>query len=127
MKENNKICLGVDWGEKRIGLATGDTETGVAIPWKTVHSFSQLLEAIKEEEPDTVVVGAPYKYPHSSELSEEFQQFLAELKDNVSAEVVTVDERLTSKEADDLPGTKKTKADRDSMAAMLILRQYLDG
>ena len=124
--EQAKNCLGVDWGEKRIGLALGDTETGVSTPWKTVHSPEQLLEAIEQEQPDIVVVGAPYKYSNSSELSPEFQGFFQELRKNIQAEVVTVDERLTSKEADTLPGDKRTKAGRDSMAAMLVLQQYLN-
>lgn len=125
-KDEGRICLGIDWGEKRIGLALGDSATKVATPWKTVADLSEVLTAVAEEGPEIVVVGAPYKYPGSSELSDDFVRFLKRLKGEVRAEVVTVDERLTSKEADSLPGDAKLKADRDPLAAMLILRQYLE-
>jgi putative Holliday junction resolvase len=127
MVDNGKICLGIDWGEKRIGLAWGDTETKVATPFKTVHSLREVLDIIQQEQVELAVLGAPYKYEGSRELSPEFKEFWQQLEQNSGVEVAVVDERLTSKEADSLPGDKKVKADRDSMAAMLILRQYLEG
>ena len=126
MSGSGKICLGIDWGEKRIGLALGDTETKIATPLQTVESLSDILEMIREEGADIAVVGAPYKYPDSRELSPEFRKFLEDFREKAGIQIVTVDERLTSKEADILPGDKKMKAGRDALAAMLILQQYLN-
>ncbi|MFW5888673.1 MAG: Holliday junction resolvase RuvX [Patescibacteria group bacterium] len=123
--DDEKICLGIDWGEKRIGLALGDTETKMALPFKTVGSLKEVVDIIKEEEVELIVLGAPYKRENSRELSSEFEQFRQELEKASGIEAVLTDERLTTKEADSLPGDKKVKADLDSTSAMLILRQYL--
>lgn len=119
--------LGIDWGEKRIGLALGDSETKIATPFKTVAGIDELLELIKEEEIEVVVLGKPVSILNSEfPISEKFKNFLNELKENLNIPIELVDERLSSKAADALEGSKKTKASRDEIAAMLILQSYLD-
>ncbi|SRR6056297_2715436 len=122
-----KKYLGVDWGTKRIGLALGEGEVKIASPWKIVSSAKDLINSVKEEEIDVVVVGVPYKL-HGREANpqKEFSEFLKYLKENTEAEIKTVDERLSSKTADSFVGDKKTKASRDASSAMVILQQYLD-
>lgn len=122
-----KFYLGVDWGEKRIGLALADSETRLAIPFKTVASLKELTEVIKEEEIDILVVGKPIKMKGEEEgLNPLFLDFLEKLKIKLSElKIELVDERLTSKQADKLPGDKKTKASRDEIAATLILQTHL--
>ena len=119
--------LGVDYGEKRIGLALGDDEMKIATPFKVVGNIDDLSQIIKDEEIDIVVVGVPhqitnYKLP----IAKEFEKFINALKDEIGIPVKRVDERLSSKAADALVGDKKTKAPRDTIAAMLILQSYLD-
>ena len=48
------------------------------------------------------------------------------MKNKIGVPIELVDERLSSKAADALVGSKKTKAPRDMLAAMLILQTYLD-
>lgn len=121
------IYLGIDWGEKRIGLALGDSETRIATPFKVVAGMSDIFPIIKEEEIDIIVIGKPYSISNSKfKISKEFSYFLNTLKEKTGVQIFTVDERLTSKAADALVGNKKTKAARDSIAAMLILQSYLD-
>lgn len=129
MEQGSKetIYLGIDWGEKRIGTATADNISRIATPGRVVGSLEEVLQLAREEEIDELVVGTPYKMSGpEKELQPEFQKFLQELKEKAGRPVHTVDERLTSKAADDLEGSKKMKAPRDALAAMLILQQYLD-
>jgi len=121
------IYLGIDWGEKRIGLALGDGETKIATPFCVVRDLEETLKIIKEEEIDVVVIGKPYSVSNvEHKISDKFTNFLKRLEKDSSVKVETIDERLSSKAADALVGTKKTKAARDSIAAMLILQSYLD-
>ena len=127
MARVEKKYLGIDWGEKRIGLALGDRETKVATPHKTVSSVDEVIKIVKEEKIDIVVVGKPLKMSDiRCRMSDEFLDFLDLLKKKLDIPVETVDERLSSKAADALPGNKKEKAGRDEVAAMLILQNYLD-
>ena len=122
-----KKYLGVDWGEARIGLALADGETKIATPFKTAASVEDVARVVEEEEIDVVVVGRPsqisnFQFP----ISKQFKNFLNELKSKINIPVELIDERLSSKAADALAGNKKTKANRDEIAAMIILQTYLD-
>ena len=120
--------LGIDWGEKRIGLALADGETKIATPFKVAADLAEVLRVVDEEEIDAVVIGKPVRITNY-ELritNEKYNKFIDELKNQVKIPIELVDERLSSKAADALPGGKKTKASRDAVAAMLILQSYLD-
>lgn len=120
--------LGIDWGEKRIGLALGDSETKIASPFKVVARLEDVLNVIKDEDIDVVILGKPVRIMNY-ELgitNKDYNKFVLDLKNKSAAEVVLIDERLSSKAADALLGDKKTKASRDALAAMLILQSYLD-
>ncbi len=122
-----KTFLGVDWGTKRIGLAIGDSSTRLASPFKVVGDLEEVLDIIEYEEIDEMVIGKPLKmYDADGELDKDYIVFVDELERVVEIPIIKVDERLSSKHADSLIGDKKTKAARDSIAAMLILQSYLD-
>jgi putative Holliday junction resolvase len=123
--------LGVDWGEKRIGLALGDSETKIASPFKVVGNIDEVVKIIKDEDIDIVVIGKPISItnPEHSGLqiaNKEYNNFIGKFKKQLNIPIEFIDERLTSKAADALCGDKKTKAARDAIAAMLILQAYLD-
>jgi putative Holliday junction resolvase len=122
------IYLGVDWGEKRIGLALGDNETKMATPFKTVGGVKDLVETVFEENADVLVIGHPIKMRGIQEgISAQFLEFIEEVKTELpDKEIILIDERLSSKAADALPGGDM-KASRDEVAAMLLLQEYLDG
>ncbi len=127
MENNINTILGVDWGEKRIGLAIGHIETSLAHPLKTVESEEDILDTIKEEDVDMIVIGKPYSISNKDhKLSLGFENFLTSIKKKINIPVMTYDERLSSKAADALVGDKKTKASRDALAAMIILQSYID-
>ncbi|KKT13419.1 MAG: hypothetical protein UV92_C0015G0007 [Parcubacteria group bacterium GW2011_GWA1_43_27] len=57
--------LAIDYGSKRVGLAIGDTDTGLALPHKVLEAasaqelYSSLEQVVAEEEIERVVVGKP--------------------------------------------------------------------
>lgn len=122
-----KKYLSIDWGAARIGLATGDSETKIAIPFKVVSNIKEALDAIKAEEIDEIIIGQPIKMSgEKNNLTAGFDEFVGLIRKKASAPIILVDERLSSKGADALFGTKKTKAGQDAIAAMLILQGYFD-
>jgi putative Holliday junction resolvase len=128
MKNKTIRCLGIDWGKKRIGLALGDSETGIATPFKVAGSINEILEIIKSEDINSVVVGRPISIVNHELgiMNQEYNNFIGKLKEKTNITVEFFDERLSSKAADALSGDKKTKAARDAVAAMIILQSYLD-
>ncbi|MBI2459329.1 MAG: Holliday junction resolvase RuvX [Parcubacteria group bacterium] len=120
--------LGIDWGEKRIGLALADSETKLATPFKTAGSVEEVARIVASERIDLVVLGKPisitnYQLPITNE---KYNKFIVDLKSKIKARLEMVDERLSSQAADALVGHKKIKSSRDEIAAMIILQSYLD-
>ena len=127
MQTKNVQYLGIDWGSVRIGLALGDSETGMASPYGIVASFDDVLKVIKKEEVEKIILGKPMMLSGGDEnLMVGFVKFVEKLKKKTKLPLELIDERLSSKAADALVGDKKTKAGRDAVAAMLILQSYFD-
>jgi putative Holliday junction resolvase len=127
MSSRVKTYLGIDWGTKRIGLAIGDSSTRLASPFQIVGDLEEVLSIISFEEIDEIVIGEPLKMCDiTNDMDSAYIEFVIELEKSIGKPVIKIDERLTSKHADSLPGGKKTKASRDTIAAMLILQTYLD-
>jgi putative Holliday junction resolvase len=124
--EKIKKYLGVDWGEVRIGLATADSEVNLALPLKTVADLAGVLNVIKEEETDIIILGNPKKMSGEKADNSAWLRFFAELKERSGKPVELADERLSSLAADALPGNDSEKAERDEIAATIILQDYLD-
>jgi RNase H-fold protein (predicted Holliday junction resolvase) len=59
-------------------------------------------------------------------LTTEYLSFLEALKKSLNIPIIEFDERLSSKAADALGGSKKMRAGRDEIAAAIILQNYLD-
>jgi putative Holliday junction resolvase len=127
MNEKIKKYLGIDWGEKRVGLALGDGENMVAVPFKVVNNIHDIIKVIGEEGIDIVVIGESRKMSNAKvKMSDELKDFIDILREREQMGVEFIDERLTSKAADALSRDKKARAPRDAVAAMLILQSYLD-
>ncbi|MDA3802784.1 MAG: Holliday junction resolvase RuvX [Patescibacteria group bacterium] len=118
--------LGIDWGEKRIGIATGDSDTCLALPFKTVATLSELKGVIKEEETEIIVLGSPDKMSGVKANNPKWLNFLNKLRSETDCVVEVFDERLSSLAGDALEGTKNQKAGRDEIAAAIILQDYLE-
>lgn len=118
--------LGVDWGEKRIGLALADSETEIALPLITVGTLAELLAVIEKEGVTDIVVGRPGKMSGAAADNPAWKEFVRLLEERAGRPVAFFDERLSSLAADALAGEDKEKAKRDEVAATIILQDYLD-
>ncbi len=119
-----KTILAFDFGEKRIGVAVGNTITKTAEALKIIQGKNQdekfkAIEAfIQEWQPQLLVVGLP-AHPDGAEheMTLKAKRFGNQLHGRFQKEVVWVDERYTSVSVQD---------GNDALAAQLILQQYLD-
>ncbi len=129
--------LGIDYGEKRIGLSWGD-ELGLAVPLpaaveKTEEERWRHIEGVvADRRISAFIVGYPYNMDGSAGFkAREVEEFVEKLKGRFSLPVHFVDERLTSSVAEDRYRKRKKKADRksgeiDSHAASIILQDFLN-
>lgn len=128
----NKAFLALDVGEKRVGMALGDSQVKIAVPFgyleRTEHIFQQIAEVILQHEIRVVVVGYPRNQSgeptRQTELVEAFAKELADI--DIDADLVFQDESLTSVEAERRLGRVKDKGEIDAEAASIILQDYLE-
>jgi putative Holliday junction resolvase len=132
-------CLGIDYGEKRIGLAWGD-ELGVATPLpaaiqSTVEArMDHISSLLGERKATDIIVGYPYNMDGSVGFkAREVDQFIMLLEERFALPVHRVDERLTSHRMESelgLSGRKEREMRKtgivDSGAAAIILQDWLD-
>jgi putative Holliday junction resolvase len=119
--------LAIDWGEKRLGLGIGDSETKLATPFETIKNIKELVEIIDTEEIDEIILGEPIKMRgNKDDMHPLFRTFFEALKTQIHIPIHLVDERLSSQGADALVGNASDKAGRDEVAAMIVLQNYLD-
>ncbi len=124
--------IGIDHGTRRIGVALGDSETGMAFPRPAVAAGDGALDAIRAlaqaESAERVVVGLPLNMDGSEGRQAALARAFGAQLEALGLDVAFCDERLTSWEASDrLAGTgqRQNAADSiDSSAAALILEQY---
>ncbi len=129
--------LGIDFGEKRIGLSSGD-ELGVATPLPALTGFGpsaaleRLAALIHDRRVTELVLGHPLNMDGTAgPKAREVEAFAARLTAAVALPVHLVDERLTTYEAEASIPPRKRRAVRasglvDSRAACLILQDFLD-
>ncbi len=126
--------LGVDYGNKRMGLAISDEIGLLAHPLTTIadRNLNMLLDVIRENQIEAVVVGKPLNMNGTySGKTREVLNFINEIKKIVNIPVHEWDERLSTKEAERLLigfdlSRKKRKGTLDKSSARIILQGYLD-
>ncbi len=119
-----KTILAFDFGEKRIGVAVGNTITKTAESLKIIQEknqdekFKAIEILIQGWQPELLVVGLP-THPDGTEheMTQKAKRFGNQLHGRFQKEVAWVDERYTSVSVQD---------GNDALAAQLILQQYLD-
>ncbi len=129
--------LGIDWGEKRIGLAHAD-EVGIAVPLPaavaaTKKARLQHIEAmIKQRRIHEIVCGYPLNMDGSVGFkAKEVDVFIGEIEKRFKLPIHRVDERLSSHSVEQGLKNQKKKLDRrsgeiDSRAAALILQDFIE-
>jgi len=130
--------LALDHGTKRIGVAVSDELKMIAqpleyIPTEPFDAFlGRLKQLITEKEVELIFIGMPRNMDGTyGPAAQKVQEFIAQLKPEISVPIKTLDERLTSAQANRvlLQGNVR-RADRkqkvDAMAAAILLQSYLD-
>ena len=130
--------LGLDVGDRRIGLAISDPNGQVAVPLRTLQRTAQdgavdaIAALVAEENVEAIVVGLPLRLDGSvGSQAESVQEFVRQLLPAVNVPVTLWDERLSTVQAEQLlrrdgPPSRKRKAEQDALAAAIILQGYLD-
>ena len=143
-----QTILSVDYGRARIGLAIATEAARLARPLATLERVNRnedmrrLRELARAEGVTQIVVGLPLNMDGTrGEMAEEAERFAQRARKQIGVPVEMVDERLTSWEAerlleeefgrtyhDESDKKKKVASDKptvDSVAAAVILREYL--
>ncbi len=129
----------MDLGERRIGLAVGETEGNFAFPaghlvrTKLGQDLERILKIADERAAAGFVVGIPYSLDRGlGRGAKQAQGFVRALRQKTGLPVYPVDERFTSVEAEGLlreagRQPSRDKGSVDEGAAVLILQRFLDG
>lgn len=126
--------LGVDLGEKRVGLAISDPTRTIAKPLETVDRrdiFRRLVVLLGRYKVGEIVVGLPLNMDGTKgERAEDAERFAADLEEEFGLAVALYDERLTSvaaekgmRERGESPSRDKERVDQ--ISAALILEGYI--
>ena len=131
--------LGIDLGDRRIGLAVSDETKVIARGLEVIHvkkkvnPFDYLKKIVSDYKVSEIVVGLPKNMDGTlgerAEKTREFGSRIGELLPEVK--VVYIDERLTTVEATNIllsadVSRKKRKYVVDKLSAVIILQNYLD-
>jgi putative Holliday junction resolvase len=137
--------LGLDAGERRVGVAISDPEQSLAVPLRTLErsvAARELELLARDEEVAGVVIGLPLSLSgESGEQAERTREFARGLSERLNLPVAFWDERLSSQEAERIlapsrpPGRssrtdsrarRPDKGATDQVAATIILQAFLD-
>jgi len=128
--------VGLDHGSRRIGVAVGDTETGLAFArpalrrQNTKADIDAIAQIAIDEDAEAVVMGLPRNMDGSEGVQAAAARKFGERLSAVGLVVDFQDERLTTWQAVEQLGPRRGRDRRsgelDSAAARLILQEYLD-
>lgn len=143
---NSGRILGLDVGERRIGVAVTDPDRRFALPLHSIDGRDQraaireIAALAKDDEVSELVVGLPLSLSgESGKQAEKSTDFARELEAQLGLPVHLWDERLSTQEAirrvaEERPQgrerrgrtQRRPEADTDALAASIILQAYLD-
>jgi putative Holliday junction resolvase len=130
--------LAFDFGERRIGVAVGEQQLGIAHPLETIDAaandarFARIAALVQEWRPVRLVVGLPLALDGSEHrLTGLARKFAQRLHGRFGIETRLVDERLTSVEAQRNAregglNARDSKRHVDPLAAKLILEAFFN-
>ena len=127
--------LGIDFGEKRIGVAVSDDQARLAVPVGVVHrhndydSIAELREMALQRDAGALVVGRPTRLDgRPGSLARRVERFARRLAAACRLPLFFVDETLTSVEAErqSRDGATGRGESVDAVAARILLQDWLD-
>ncbi len=126
--------LGLDVGERRIGVAISTPEGGVAIPLRIIDAQDEnsaaraIVELARSEGASLVIIGHPISMDGTvGPQARRIEAFAKNLQETSGLQVELCDERLSTAQArrSTAPSGKR-RAPLDDVAASIILQSYLD-
>lgn len=127
-----QTLLGFDFGEKRTGVAVGQTLTGNASALATLTSkngkpdWTGIEALLREWQPDALVVGIPVHMDGTEQpMTTAARKFARQLQGRYNLPVHEAEERLTSDAAEAELGSSNDRAAIDREAARIILEDWL--
>lgn len=126
------MYLGIDWGEKKIGLAIADDETRLAFADQVVFNddkvWENLKEIIDEYLVEKIVIGLS-THDVQSDNEKKIRSFANELKNRFNVKVIFTEEMFSTREAQENLKKQELKnldSKDDAEAARVLLQSYLD-
>lgn len=130
-KSTTIVCL--DVGEKRIGVAVGDSGIRIAVPFETIevdgNEITEIAKIITKERADVLVIGYPRNQSGETTKQTIFVEEFANKLVDIAPKIEFQDESLTSVIAEQqLKSYNRpySKGDIDAQAATIILQDYLE-
>jgi putative Holliday junction resolvase len=132
--------VGIDFGERRIGVAAADDRMRIALPVTTItvsgDPVDDLVYIIRDQRADELVVGLPLSLSGAEgPQAQRIREVVAALEGRVDIPIRLQDERLTTRQAERAGPPQKKKSvsrakagspGRDATAAAILLQAYLD-
>lgn len=127
--------LGLDIGDRRIGVALSDPQGILASPLTIIERSDEqsgikaIVDIVTQKQVGRIIAGLPLSMDGSiSEQAKKVEAFIHELSDHTEVPIEFRDERLTTLSAKRLMRDvrKSQKMKDDAVAAALILQSYLD-
>jgi putative Holliday junction resolvase len=133
--------LGIDFGERRVGLALSDPSATIATPLPTIvrragkrPPVAAVVEIIQQNDVERAVVGLPLNLSgEETEWTAQVREFGKKVSERAGIPVDFLDERLTSVQAERAVrsiGLKRSEREQkgriDAAAAVLLLQTFLD-
>jgi putative Holliday junction resolvase len=125
--------LGIDYGEKRIGLAIGETEDGLAVDYAVIEAESEkevileIKKVIDAEKVQSIVIGLPKGLTGKDTIqTEKVWQFGQILRESLALPIRYFDERFTTASFRSLRKKDLSGKRIDALSAAVILQGYID-
>ena len=129
----NKSYIALDVGEKRIGVAVGDSGIRIAVPFETIEvdggELARIARVAADERAQAIIIGYPRNQSGEATAQTAYVEKFAEQLRELNIEIIFQDESLTSVIAEQRlkqHGKPYTKGDIDAQAAAIILQDYME-
>jgi putative Holliday junction resolvase len=128
--------LSIDYGERRIGFAIGNSNRKIATPLSVIQNVSldsvieNIIQVVKNYEIDSIIIGIPLNEDSTESMqATRVRDFCSKIKKKINLPIMGIDERFTSVNSEKLlldldMSRKKRKKYIDSIAATIILQSY---
>ena len=136
---SNQTFIAFDYGERRTGVAIGQSITCTARPLTTLlaannqPNWSEIKKLIEDWQPNEIIVGIPEKNDENKALRKKIMHFCQQLSQISSLPVTTHDETLTSDEAYQQLKAQRSKSkgkigkqEIDQLAAAILLQSWMN-